>query len=135
MEGYHWYYGQGVSVGAIPTNAGQTCVFVGVPHARFQDELRAGPAAGHQRLLNPCEPDFGAVIAKADPRRAAEAEGAHAAVKAWSALRADQIAAARRTLEEIDASSGGWTFAKLTIANAALRELALTGEPPPRRRR
>jgi glutamate dehydrogenase len=26
-------------------------------------------------------------------------------------------------LEEIEASTGPWTFAKLTIANAALREL------------
>ena len=30
----------------------------------------------------------------------------------------------RRTIEEVEASSGGWTFAKLTIANGALRELA-----------
>jgi len=27
-------------------------------------------------------------------------------------------------VEEVERSSGGWTFAKLTIANAALRELA-----------
>ena len=31
---------------------------------------------------------------------------------------------ASRTIEEIEASGGSWTFAKLTIANAALRELA-----------
>jgi glutamate dehydrogenase len=70
-----------------------------------------------------------AVIAKSEAKMAAEPQGARAAVQAWSAPRADQVAAARRTLEEIDASPGGWTFAKLTIANAALRELALTGEP------
>lgn len=69
-----------------------------------------------------------AVIAKAEPRKVAELDGARAAVEAWSAPRADQAAAARRTLAEIEASAGPWTFAKLTIANAALRELALTGE-------
>jgi glutamate dehydrogenase len=69
-----------------------------------------------------------AVIAKAEPRKAAEPDGARAAVEAWSAPRVDQVAAARRTLAEIEASAGPWTFAKLTIANAALRELALTGE-------
>ena len=31
--------------------------------------------------------------------------------------------AARRAIEDIEAAGGGWTFAKLTIANAALREL------------
>jgi glutamate dehydrogenase len=27
-------------------------------------------------------------------------------------------------VEEVERASGGWSFAKLTIANAALRELA-----------
>jgi len=74
-----------------------------------------------------------AVIARADPKPANGAAGARAAVQAWCVPRVDQVAAARRTLEEIEAAPGGWTFAKLTIANAALRELALAGEP--RRRR
>ena len=68
------------------------------------------------------------VIARADPRKAAEPDGAQAAVQAWSAPRADQVAATGRALAEIEASSGPWTFAKLTIANAALRELALSRE-------
>jgi glutamate dehydrogenase len=63
------------------------------------------------------------VIAGGHPRAAAEPEGARAAVDAWIAPRRDQAAVARRTLEEIEASTGPWTFAKLTIANAALREL------------
>ena len=49
---------------------------------------------------------------------------AKAAVAAWSALRPDLSRAATRAIEEIEAGGGGWTFAKLTIANAALRELA-----------
>ena len=45
------------------------------------------------------------------------------AVTAWIAAHQGPVRAARRTLEEIEASPGGWTFAKLTIANAGLREL------------
>ena len=45
------------------------------------------------------------------------------AVTAWIAAHQGPVRAARRTLEEIEASAGGWTFAKLTIANAGLREL------------
>ena len=36
--------------------------------------------------------------------------------------------AARKAVEEIEAAGGAWSFAKLTIANAALRELAMAGE-------
>ena len=45
------------------------------------------------------------------------------AAVSWAAMRREKADIARRTIEEIEAS-GGWTFAKLTIANAALRELA-----------
>ncbi|HEY7101883.1 MAG TPA: FAD-dependent monooxygenase, partial [Mycobacteriales bacterium] len=33
LDGYHWYYGDGLSAGAIPTNDGLACVFVGGPPA------------------------------------------------------------------------------------------------------
>jgi glutamate dehydrogenase len=46
------------------------------------------------------------------------------AAVSWAALRRDKAEAARAAIEDIEASAGGWTFAKLTIANAALRELA-----------
>jgi glutamate dehydrogenase len=49
---------------------------------------------------------------------------ARAAVSSWGALRADGVRAAKRTVEDIEQAGGGWTFAKLTIANAALRGLA-----------
>ncbi len=48
---------------------------------------------------------------------------AKAAVRSWSAMRRDQAEAVKRTVEEIEASSGGWSFAKLTIVNAALAAL------------
>jgi glutamate dehydrogenase len=49
---------------------------------------------------------------------------AKAATTSWAALRADAVRAAKRTVEDIEQAGGGWTFAKLTIANAALRGLA-----------
>jgi glutamate dehydrogenase len=55
------------------------------------------------------------------------AERAAAAIASWTALRQEAAGAARRAVEEIEAAGGQWTFAKLTIANAALRELAAEG--------
>ncbi len=37
---------------------------------------------------------------------------------------ADPVKAAKRTVDDIEKAAGGITFAKLTLANAALRELA-----------
>jgi glutamate dehydrogenase len=57
--------------------------------------------------------------------QAGEDEGsAKAAISSWSALRGDRPKAVKRTIEDIEQAGGGWTFAKLTIANAALRELS-----------
>ncbi|THD68277.1 NAD-glutamate dehydrogenase [Phenylobacterium sp.] len=56
-----------------------------------------------------------------------DASHARDAASAWTALRPDKAHLARRTIDEIEASGGGWSFAKLTIANAALRELAAEG--------
>ena len=60
----------------------------------------------------------------------AGATGAAAAkaVEAWSAAHAEPAAVALRSVREVEAAGGTWTFAKLTIANAALRELALAAE-------
>ena len=44
-----------------------------------------------------------------------------AAIEAWAEPRREAIDRARRTVEEIEASGGPWTFAKLTLASAALR--------------
>jgi len=53
-----------------------------------------------------------------------DARAARDAAISWSALHRDKADVALRTVEEIEAAGGPWTFAKLTIANAALRELA-----------
>jgi glutamate dehydrogenase len=53
-----------------------------------------------------------------------DVEHARDAVASWTALRREQAQAARATVDEIEAAGGTWSFAKLTIANAALRQLA-----------
>ncbi|MBA4013015.1 MAG: NAD-glutamate dehydrogenase [Phenylobacterium sp.] len=65
-----------------------------------------------------------AVMAYADDKAGASDEAAQAAIAAWTAQRSDVALAARKAVEEIEAAGGAWSFAKLTIANAALRELA-----------
>ncbi len=52
-----------------------------------------------------------------------DAAGARSAVQSWSAMHREQVRNTRRTIDEIEASPGGWTFPKLTIVNAALAAL------------
>ncbi|MFC3080196.1 NAD-glutamate dehydrogenase [Phenylobacterium terrae] len=74
----------------------------------------------------------GEVMAFAGRPAAGESAGAaQVAAEAWCASRGPVAEAAQRTLAEIEAAGGGWTFAKLTIAHAALRELA-SGAPKAR---
>ncbi len=61
----------------------------------------------------------------AGPQAGEDAPKARAAVNSWAALRARTAAGARETLKGIEDSAGPWTFAKLTIANSALRELTV----------
>jgi glutamate dehydrogenase len=66
-----------------------------------------------------------AVMGLADGKRAGEnEEAAQAAIASWTDSRRESADAARKAVEEIEAAGGAWSFAKLTIANAALRELA-----------
>ncbi len=59
------------------------------------------------------------------PEAGADATSARTAVQAWGgAVRKDAVKTARRTLDAAQAAPGGWSFAKLTIVNAALRALA-----------
>ena len=57
-QGNRWYYRPGVSAGAIPTHAGDTCVFAIVPSARFHDEIHTDMEAGYHRVLLECAPAF-----------------------------------------------------------------------------
>jgi glutamate dehydrogenase len=66
-----------------------------------------------------------AVMAYAGRAQAGEsAAGAKAAVSSWSSMNAETVRRARTTIANIERDGGEWNFAKLTIANAALRELA-----------
>jgi glutamate dehydrogenase len=77
-----------------------------------------------------------AVIDQAGGEKAGgTAESAAQAVDQWAALRPDAALVARRTLDEIEQAGGSWTFAKLTIANAALRELATASTATPVKRK
>ena len=50
-------------------------------------------------------------------------EAAKATVASWAQMHSGPGRVVRKTIEEIEQAGGGWTFAKLTIANGALREL------------
>ncbi|MBI5939510.1 MAG: NAD-glutamate dehydrogenase, partial [Caulobacterales bacterium] len=57
------------------------------------------------------------------PDSAASPDAAKATVSSWAQMHSGPGRVVRKTIEEIEQAGGGWTFAKLTIANAALREL------------
>ena len=85
-------------------------------------------AHGVRRLIEDMLAEQAALSARViafagEPADAADPARDISAVTAWTPPMQRPVRAARRTLEEIEASPGGWTFAKLTIANAALREL------------
>jgi glutamate dehydrogenase len=60
-------------------------------------------------------------IAAGGPACGSSIETADKAVADWIGGRIDAVERARRVLEDIEQTAGGWSFAKLTIANAALR--------------
>ncbi|MBU4040458.1 MAG: hypothetical protein KKG27_11935, partial [Alphaproteobacteria bacterium] len=49
---------------------------------------------------------------------------AEAAVDGWIGPRQAMVEGVRASVDEIEASGSGWTFAKLTIANSVIREIA-----------
>jgi glutamate dehydrogenase len=75
-------------------------------------------------LTHQAELTKGLIAFAGSAQAGADAESALDTAASWSALRREKTDLCRRTIDEIEASGGGWTFAKLTIANAALRELA-----------
>ena len=58
LSGYHWYFGESVSGGVIPTNDGLACIVVSIPATRFAD-FRPGLAAGYERALDGMAPGLG----------------------------------------------------------------------------
>jgi glutamate dehydrogenase len=64
-------------------------------------------------------------VAKASDPAVGDTEAtAEAAVDAWIGSRAGLVEGVRAAVDEIEASGTGWTFAKLTIANGQIRQVA-----------
>lgn len=63
IDGFNWHYAPGASVGAIPTNAGETCVFVAVPVSRFEGQRRGGLEALYHEALREAAPELATTIA------------------------------------------------------------------------
>ncbi len=116
--GTHWYWAPGLGAGAIPTNHGETCVFVGMPQPRFRGEVRSDLGSAYHRLLRECAPGVAAALITAhgisDALRDAEllalavVDGTDAALARYQAQR-DELSLG--LLEITDAvSSFGWNL-------------------------
>jgi flavin-dependent dehydrogenase len=57
-EGFHWHFTPGVGAGAIPTDGGETLVFVSMAQRSFLDEIRFDMESGFRALLTTCAPDL-----------------------------------------------------------------------------
>jgi glutamate dehydrogenase len=102
------------------------------------DRLRAGagsvPSADHfdrlavRRLIEDLMVEqmtlTRAVAASATAAAGSGEAAAEAAVDAWVGPRLEIVEGLRASVDEIVASGTGWTFAKLTIANSVIREIA-----------
>jgi 2-polyprenyl-6-methoxyphenol hydroxylase-like FAD-dependent oxidoreductase len=64
-DGYHWHFRAGVSTGTIPTNNGETCIFVSVAADRFRDEVSRDVSGAYRRLLMEASPGLTAWLAAA----------------------------------------------------------------------
>jgi len=54
--GYEWAYGSGAAAGLLPTNDGQTCVFVGTSPERLRQERRGGADAAFSAVFRQAAP-------------------------------------------------------------------------------
>ena len=64
VAGFHWYYRIGASVGAIPTNDGDTCVFASMPPARFEAGRRHGVDTLFREVLFEVAPELAERVAR-----------------------------------------------------------------------
>ena len=66
-EGYEWAYGDAAAAGVIPTNDGETCVFVSTTAARMREQRRLGTHQAFATLLDRAAPALTDRIAAARP--------------------------------------------------------------------
>ena len=57
-DGHELYFRPGASAGAIPTNDGATCIFVGTRPDRFRRELMKDPMTGFMRIMRDAAPEL-----------------------------------------------------------------------------
>ncbi|MFN7127623.1 MAG: NAD-glutamate dehydrogenase [Brevundimonas sp.] len=102
------------------------------------DRLRAAagsiPSADHfdrlavrrliEDLMNEQATLTRAVARASDPSVGISEDAAEGAVDAWIGSKQAVVEGVRASVDEIEQSGSGWTFAKLTIANATIRDLA-----------
>jgi 2-polyprenyl-6-methoxyphenol hydroxylase-like FAD-dependent oxidoreductase len=65
-DAYEWYYAPGLGAGIIPTNDGDSCVFMAMPRERL-DRARGRLEAAFHELLAECNPGLGARLAGLAP--------------------------------------------------------------------
>ena len=64
LEGYHWFYEVGISIGTIPTNDGDTCVFALLPQAQFNDRRHEGLEALFLEALGEVSPELADAVSR-----------------------------------------------------------------------
>lgn len=65
VDGYHWHYAPGNSVGVIPTNDGETLVFTATTRERFLRELRFDLASGFRTIMHETAPSVETAVSSA----------------------------------------------------------------------
>lgn len=67
LDGYHWFYSSGASIGTIPTNDHATCVFALIPGSRFVERRHEGIDALHREALEQVSPELAESVETAGP--------------------------------------------------------------------
>src|SRR5215207_2717107 len=62
VDGFNWHYGATSAAGVIPTNNGETLVFVGVPAERWNETIASGRFEGFVRILRETVPALAETI-------------------------------------------------------------------------
>lgn len=76
-DGFRWYFVEGLSVGAIPTNDGQTCVFVSLPPAAFRARCHGRLDAGYREALAAVAPELARQVPAGPPPGGYHGFGGH----------------------------------------------------------
>jgi len=66
LDGFHWFYEVGASVGAIPTNDGETCVFASLPPDRFERGRHDGLEGLYNDVLGEVSAELARSVAESD---------------------------------------------------------------------